>query len=66
MRSDDRRRVVAAVVAPADKPLVALHFLAEGVLTAGEDDAHDAVVARTEDGDKCGMGCGMGSLRSYV
>lgn len=46
MRLGDGRRVVAAVVAPADDALVAFHLLAEGVLTAGEDDAHDGVVAR--------------------
>lgn len=40
MRLGDRGRVVAAVVAAADEAVVALDFLAEGVLAAREDDAH--------------------------
>lgn len=38
---DDRRRVVAAVEAPADEPVVAFNLLAEGVLAAGKNDTHD-------------------------
>ena len=40
---DDGAGVVAAVVAPAHKALVAFHILAEGVLAASEDDAHGTV-----------------------
>jgi hypothetical protein len=37
---DDGTGVVAAVVAAADEAFVAFHLLTEGVLAAGEDDAH--------------------------
>jgi hypothetical protein len=37
---DDPAAPVTAVVALADDTLVALDFLAEGVLTASEDEAH--------------------------
>lgn len=37
---DDVAGVVAAVVAATHDALVALDFLAEGVLAAGEDEAH--------------------------
>lgn len=40
VRLDDATRVVAAVVALANDALVALDLLAEGVLAAGEYDAH--------------------------
>lgn len=40
VRLDDLAAVVAAVVALADDALVALDFLAEGVLATGEDETH--------------------------
>lgn len=40
MRLDDFGRVVAAVVAPADEPFVALDLLLEAGLATGEDETH--------------------------
>lgn len=42
MALDDTARIVAAVVAPAHKSFVSFNFLAEGMLAARENQAHDA------------------------
>lgn len=40
MALDDTARIVAAVVAPTHESFVSLHFLAEGMLAARENQAH--------------------------
>lgn len=41
MALDDTARIVAAVVAPAHESFISFHFLAESVLAARENQAHD-------------------------
>ena len=41
MALDDTARIVAAVVTPANDSFISFHFLAEGMLAARENQAHD-------------------------